>query len=129
MRCGCTVVMQTPGSGNPIPHLWFVITEPDPTSHLCGIVSLTSLKAGKDQTVTLGPSDHSYISHPSVIHYAGSKIVDVRKLKALIDAGTIQQHDDCDAVVLKLIQSGVSASPYSAKKFIQFCKEAWSRRR
>lgn len=121
--------MLTPGSGNPIPHLWFVITDPDPSSHLCGIVSLTSLKAGKDQTVTLGPSDHSYISHPSVVYYAGSKIVDARKLEALIGAGTIQPHDNCNPGVLKLIQSGVSASPYTARKFIQFCNEAWSRER
>jgi hypothetical protein len=128
MRCGSTVVMRTPGSSSAIPHLWFVITEPDATTHLCGIVSLTTLRGNKDQTVTLGPSDHPYISHSSVVYYSGALIVDVRRLEALSNAGTLQEHEDCSPSVLKLIQQGVVASPFTPKKFVNFCRQAWADR-
>jgi hypothetical protein len=80
MRSGDTVVMLTPGSGNRIPHLWFIITDPDPVNHLCATVSLTTLKANKDQSVVLGPLDHSFINRASVVHYIGSLIVASRRL-------------------------------------------------
>ena len=79
--------MNTPGSANPIPHLWFVITDPEPATHLCAVVSLTTLRGDKDQTVVLGPSDHPYISRPSVIHYIGALIVIETRLAALVAVG------------------------------------------
>jgi hypothetical protein len=118
--------MQTPGSGNPISHLWFVITEPDENG-FCVIVSLTTLRYAKDQTVTLVPGDHPYISHASIILYAKPLIVEAQKLKTLIAAGTIQRHDDCTDALLKLIQQGVSASPFTPKKVIEFCRRAWAK--
>jgi hypothetical protein len=117
--------MKTPGSANPIPHLWFVITEPDPATNLCAVVSLTTLRGDKDQTVVLGPSDHTYISRSSVIHYIGALIVNEARLSALLAAGTIQMHDCCPSETLKLVQQGISGSPHTPRKVIEFCKQAW----
>jgi len=117
--------MTTPGSTNPIPHLWFVITEPDPQSDSCVIVSLTTLRNDKDQTVTLSPSDHPFISHPSVVHYHGALIVNVSAIRKLLAGNTIQQHEACTAKTLKLIQEGVSASEFTPKKIESYCKLAW----
>ena len=118
--------MNTPGSANPIPHLWFVITDPEPATHLCAVVSLTTLRGDKDQTVVLGPSDHPYISRPSVIHYIGALIVIETRLAALVAARTVQRHVSCSAETLKLIQQGISASPYTPKKVVNFCKQSWN---
>jgi hypothetical protein len=117
--------MQTPGSGNPIPHLWFIITEANSETSQCAIVSLTTLRGDKDQTVVLGRSDHSFISHPSVVHYTGARIVDMRLLVSLVAAKTIQQHRSCSPGILKLIQQGVSGSPFTPRKVVDFCRQAW----
>lgn len=125
MRSGDTLIMLTPGSSNPIPHLWFIISEPNPVSHLCAIVSLTTLRGSKDQTVILGSRDHSFISHPSAVHYIGAMLVDMRRLNALVSAGAVQRHDSCSSATLKLVQQGVMASPFTPRKVVEFCKQAW----
>jgi len=56
MECGDTFLMPAPG-GIATPHLWIVVTEPDPVSNLCGIVSVTTLRNSKDQTVILRVGD------------------------------------------------------------------------
>lgn len=128
MRSGDTLIMLTPGSANPIPHLWFVITDPDPVTYLCAMVSLTTLRGDKDRTVVLQPADHPFITHSSVVHYIGAVIVDARRITTLLKAGSIHQHNSCSAGTLKLIQQGISASPFTPKKIVDFCKRAWPRR-
>jgi len=66
MDCGDTFLMPAPG-GRITPHLWIVITTPDPVTHLCGIVSVTTLRNSKDQTIILQPGDHPFIRHQSTI--------------------------------------------------------------
>lgn len=68
MECGDTFLMPAPG-GIATPHLWIVVTEPDPVSNLCGIVSVTTLRNSKDQTVILRVGDHPFIRHESTIFY------------------------------------------------------------
>src|ERR1019366_6405873 len=51
MDCGDTFLMPAPG-GPVTPHLWIVVTQPDPETHLCVIVSVTTLR--KQQ----GSDDH-----------------------------------------------------------------------
>jgi hypothetical protein len=126
MRLGDTIVMRTPGSANPIEHLWFVITEPDVTTHHCAMVNLTTLRGDKDQTVVLGIADHDYISHPSVVHYIGARIVDARQIRQSGSAGVLRMHQPCSIRTLRLIPAGVSASPFTPKKVIEFCRRAWS---
>lgn len=126
MKCGQTVVMATPGQIGSTEHLWFVITEPHPKDGACVMVSLTTLRDGKDQTVTLGPQDHSFIRHQSAVFYAMPRWVTAETLNGHLANGTIQLHDDCRPDLLKLIQSGLLASPATPKKFIAYCKEAWA---
>ncbi len=111
--------MLTPGSANPIPHLWFVVTEPDAVTRECAVVSLTILRQDKDRTVVLAPADHSFINHPSVVHYSGALIVNADRLVALLLAGTIQPSECCSPDVLKLVQQGINASPFTPSKVIR----------
>ena len=81
MECGDTFLMPAPG-GVATPHLWIVITQPATESHLCAVVSVTTLRNSKDQTVILRVGDHPFIRHDSTIFYGDAMIVDARRLEA-----------------------------------------------
>jgi hypothetical protein len=126
MDCGDTFLMPAPG-GTLTPHLWIVITQPDPASRLCGIVSVTTLRNSKDQTVILRPGDHPFIRHDSTIFYGDAMIVDAQRLETEIAAGLALRREKCPAPTLKLIQAGVTASPFTRPKFQRFCRAQWQR--
>jgi hypothetical protein len=125
MDCGDTFLMPVPG-GPATPHLWIVITQPDPESRLCAIVSVTTLRNSKDQTVILRVGDHPFIRHDSTIFYGDAMIVDARRLDE-IAAGLALVREKCSAATLKLVQDGVIASPFTRPKVLRFCREHWRR--
>ena len=97
MDCGDSLLIPAPGFGNT--HLWVIVTQPDP---LCIIVSLTTLRFSRDQTVVLNAGDHPFIKHA---------------------AGTAQLHKPCPPDTLRLIQDGILASPYTARKVEMFYRQ------
>ena len=124
MDCGDTFLMPAPG-GIAIPHLWIVVTQPNAQTHLCAIVSVTTLRNSKDQTVILRVGDHPFIRHESAIFYGDAMIVDARPIEADIAAGLAIIREKCSIAALKLAQSGVAASPYTRPKILRFCREEW----
>jgi hypothetical protein len=127
MRCGDSFLM-TGAGGIGKAHLWIAVTEPQAdTSHVV-IVSLTTLRYDRDQTVILQPGDHPFITHQTIVLYSDTRIVDARRLDAIIRDGTALAHQPCPPQTLKLIQQGVSSSPYTPRKIIAFCREAWGLR-
>ena len=126
MNCGDTFLMPTPG-GMATPHLWIVVTRPDVETHLCAIVSVTTLRNSKDQTVILRPGDHPFIRHESTIFYGDAMTVDARRLQAEIAAGLALPREKCPDATLRLVQDGVAASPFNRPKFLRFCRENWTR--
>ena len=125
MQAGDTVIMLNLSDGNPVPHLWFVITDPDPATHLCAMVSLTTLKNDKDQTVVLHPGEHPFIMRTSTIYFSGAIVVDVRVIETRIAEGKVRSHARCSPKLLKLLQEGVAVSPFTPKKVITFCRTAF----
>ncbi len=119
MQCGTSFLMPAPG-GSATPHLWIIITDPDPQ---CVIVSLSTLRHAKDQTVILRPGDHPFVQHDTMVFYLDARIVDVNVLQALVDDRSAVLHADCPASTLKLIQSGAHASDFTPRKVAQFCRE------
>lgn len=107
--------MPAPG-GTQTPHLWIIITDPNPESNLCAIVSVTTLRNGKDQTVILKVGDHPFIRHESTISYGDAMIVDAKRLENEIAAGLAIPH-----------APGVGASSFTKPKFLRFCREQWAR--
>ena len=101
MDCGDTFLMPAPG-GVATPHLWIVVTQPDPQTHLCVIVSVTTLRNSKDQTIILRPGDHPFIRHDSAIFYGDAMIVDARRLDAEIAAGFALRRETCSQATLIL---------------------------
>jgi hypothetical protein len=122
MDSGDTFLMPAPG-GVVTPHLWIVVTQPDPQTHLCAIVSVTTLRNSKDQTVLLHPGDHPFIRHDSTIFYGDAMIVDARRLATEIQAGLALVKEKCPAATLKLVQDGVGASPFTKPKVLRFYRE------
>lgn len=118
--------MPAPG-GAATPHLWIVITEPDPASNLCAIVSVTTLRNSKDQTVILRAGDHPFIRHESAIFYGDAMVVDAQRVEMEIAAGLAVRRDVCPETTLQLVQQGVAASPFTRPKFLRFCREKWVR--
>src|ERR1039457_2365672 len=104
--------MPAPG-GQVTPHLWIVVTQPDPQTHLCAIASITTLRNSKDQTIILRPGDHPFIRHDSAIFYGDAMIVDARRLDAEIAAGLALRRETCSQATLKLVQDGALASPFT----------------
>jgi hypothetical protein len=126
MDCCDTFLMPAPG-GIATPHLWIVVTQPDAETNLCAIVSVTTLRNSKDQTVILRPGDHPFIRHESTIFYGDAMIVDERRLRSEIAAGLALAREKCPSATLKLVQDGVAASPFTRPKFLRFCRERWKR--
>ena len=126
MDCGDTFLMPAPG-GAATPHLWIIVTQPDPQTHECAIVSVTTLRNSKDQTVILRVGDHPFIRHDSTIFYGDAMIVDARRLEAEIAAGLALVREKCPPETLKLVQDGIEASPFTRPKILRFCREHWWR--
>jgi hypothetical protein len=126
MDCGDTFLMPAPG-GLATPHLWIVVTQPDPATHLCVIVSVTTLRNSKDQTVILHPGDHPFIRHDSTIFYGDAMIVDAERVENEIAAGLALAKEKCPNATLKLVQDGIGASPFTRPKILRFCRERWGR--
>ena len=126
MDCGDTFPLPAPG-GAVTPHLWIVVTQPDPQTHLCAIVSVTTLRNSKDQTVILRLGDHPFIRHDSTIFYGDAMIVDALRLESEIAAGLALVRERCSKPTLKLLQAGVVASPFTGPKILRFCREHWPR--
>jgi len=124
MNCGDTVLIPAPGSG-PISHLWIIVTQPCPITHLCVLVNITTLRNAQDQTVTLGPTDHPFVRHQSAIRYSDAQFADVRTLRHDLASGIIVAHQPCSPATLRLVQDGIYASPYTPKKIQNFCREFW----
>lgn len=126
MDCGDTFLMPAPG-GAATPHLWIIVTQPDLQTRECAIVSVTTLRHSKDQTVILRVGDHPFIRHDSTIFYGDAMIVDARRLEAEIAAGLALVREKCPPTTLKLVQDGVGASPFTRPKLLRFCREHWRR--
>ena len=60
MHCGDTLLIPAPGSGV-TPHLWIILTEPNDAQH-CIIVNLTTLRNSQDQTMSIMPGEHPFVT-------------------------------------------------------------------
>jgi hypothetical protein len=126
MRSGDTFVMAVAGRSAK-PHLWFVLTDPDPETGKVVIVSLSTLREGKDQTVILRRGDHPFITHESVIVYWDAQCVCADELRQASRNGLVKPHEPCADWLLKHIQDGLLASPFTSPKMAAYCRRRWGR--
>jgi hypothetical protein len=110
------------------PHLWIVITEPEPPGYECVIVNVTTQRKNSDSTVVLRRKDHPSIDHDSVVRFSDARIVDSRDLDGVFKAGRASARATCSLAVLQRIQQGVIDSIFSPKKIVSFCTERWRKK-
>jgi hypothetical protein len=127
MRCGDTFFFKPPGSSAPIDHLWIVVTDPQPPDSLLVIVGVTTLRNNCDQTVPLKKGDHPFIASQSAVFYGDAQIITELTIADAVKNKSAQVRQACSPNLLKLIQDGIFASPYTSKKIILFCKQALTR--
>lgn len=111
---GDSVLLPKPGQD--IPHLWVILTEPEPGTGRAVIVNLTTKRPHSDVTVVLQPGDHPFVQHETVVNYSDARMVETRRLEAAILSGLCRRHQSLDARILKRIQDGLLKSPFTPNK-------------
>ena len=120
MHCGDTLLIPAPGSSDETPHLWIIVTEPDP---LCAIVCVSTLRYNKDQTVLLRSGEHPFVNRTTSVLYTYAEIVDADHLRQQVVEGKAVHRAPCLPAVLQLIRDGIFASPFTPRKVQNFCRE------
>lgn len=104
-------------------HLWIIATEPN-NEGLFAIVSLTSLRGAKDQTLILLRGEHPFVNHDTCISYAQAEITSAEKLKVRIQCGRAKLHIDATPKLLKDVFDGFLGSPHTRNRVRDFVREA-----
>ena len=121
MKKGDCVHMRTPG--NPISHLWIIVSDIDPTTDQCVIVNVTTLGHICDKTVILHDGDHPCIDHDSVVRYQDATIVTSNNIQAAIRGKAAFTKPPCSRALLARIIEGIgksSETPFDIQKFCGF---------
>ena len=103
------------------PHIHIVISDSDVDPNNLLIISVTTLKVGREQSCILEPIDHPFIQHSSIINYGEAKIVSADDLSWNIKLNKIEQLKPIDANVLNRIRKGAENSiflPEGCRKFL-----------
>jgi hypothetical protein len=103
-------------------HLWVIATEPN-SEGLFAVVSFTSLKGAKDQTVILRKTDHPFLRWDTCIAYALADIVSADDLDAYCQRGRAKMHQDVTPEILRLILDGFSASELTKNRVRGFVRD------
>lgn len=79
------------------------------------IVFLTSKKPHSDTTVILGPEDHDFIKHPTVISYADARIAHSDDIMKRIAERDYTPRKSFSEAVAKTIHQGLIDSPFTPR--------------
>jgi hypothetical protein len=105
-----------------IPHLWIVVTEPSGTPPEVAIVSISSDRLGKDDTVKLGPGDHPFIRKPSVVFFPDTRVMPVQAIVSEVQNAQATFHDDCSEDLLERVRDGLLASPATPRRMKEYVR-------
>jgi hypothetical protein len=103
------------------PHLWVVISDPSASSNLVA-VSFTSQRIDKDQSCVILPGEHPFVTHESVILYAGARVVPESAIFAAVHAGVLKFHSRVSQRLLAKIRKGAAVTSHlllQAKRILQ----------
>jgi hypothetical protein len=106
VKCGDTFLLYDEEDQNGKPHLHVLITEPDAHDQ-CVLVSITTRRAKSDTMVCLDSGDHEFITHPSVITYAYSKVLTTSKLAQMVASGEATRKEQATQQLISRAQQGM----------------------
>jgi hypothetical protein len=122
LKAGDTVEMPKPGLA--IPHLWIIITDPEPHNNLSIIVNVTTLRSHSDTTVVLKAGDHPYIVHDSCMFYADARLTRPSEIEKAINLGVCRKRQPCSDALLERIKKGLLTSEQTKNKVRKFFSQA-----
>ena len=128
MQPGDTFFIPTPG--NPIRHLWIVLTgqDGDGRAYCVNVTSMGDHIA--DTTVILEIGDHPFIEKQSVVLYTKAENLDIRKIEAELNNATSRfnwkQFDCCTDELLKRVRRGLLAPKYTKRAIKDYCRPLWN---
>lgn len=103
-------------------HLWIVVAV-DRAGGECLLVSLTTLRNNKDQTVTLQPGEHPFVKRPSVVFYAQPKIWPLAALENAQRDGRAERQEPLSPELLNLVLDGFWASDHTPRRILNWLVE------
>jgi hypothetical protein len=110
-----------PLSENQTAHLWIIATDPN-ADRLMLVVSLTSLKGSKDQTVILHGGEHPFLKWATCVAYNLSDLINCDTLEDHIKVGRAKMRADMKPETAQLILGGFTASPFTKKRIQEFVR-------
>lgn len=112
-----------------LPHLYIVLTDPEPDTQKAACVNLTSRKANCDITVVLRPRDHPFVTHESVVWYGKAQILDMTLVEKLVQMKTgefiCKMQEPCSEALLKRVCDGLMESEDVEHGVKEYCRKRW----
>ncbi len=123
MTCGCTYLLYDEEDASVPPHLHIQITDPD-ANGLIILVSVTTERPKSDTMVRIAAGEHPFVTRPSVITYAYSKLITCAKLQTLIDAEEAVPKKPASDALVKRAQAGMKETDRAPEE-VQLFFLAW----
>ena len=103
-------------------HLWLIATDPNIEEHFA-VVSFTSLKGSKDQTVLLRKAEHPFIRWDTCVAYMLAEVISEQQLRGRLESGEAKEHTPVPADIFALVLDGFLASDYTKKRVRSFISQ------
>ena len=123
VRAGRTFIYET--KNNPFPHLWMVLTDPDPQTGKVILVSMTTSRDHTDKTVLINVGDHEFVVHETNVDYGGATFGVSSKLERALGSGVATLKADLSKELLQRVRAGVLASSRPPNEIVGYCKGAF----
>ena len=116
VHAGQTIMWAGP-SGKP--HLWCVLTDPDPISAKVVMVHLVTARGHTDRTVVLQCGDHPFVRVETHVAYGSANLFTSSRLDEALRSGAASRDHNMSASLLQCVRAGL----YVSSRTMHFLKE------
>ena len=102
-------------------HLWIIATNPNPEGEVA-VVSFTSLRGAKDQTVIVRAREHDFVRWDTCVCYQLAEVTTTTAIKSKIDSGLAEMKSDVSAELLEEVLVGFTASDMTKNRVREFVR-------
>jgi hypothetical protein len=107
-------------------HLYVVVAELSRSPEQVIVVSLTTRRAGSDETVVFTAGDHPFIKHDTAINYQDTRRFDKADLLDRINRRFFEPGQSFSDDKITVIQQGLLRSPHTPNDIKSDCAAAFS---
>lgn len=120
IRAGRAILLS---GGRVPPHLWFILTDPEPNDGRVVAVMLVTARPHTDKTVVLVPGDHPFIRHESNVDYGAARFLPQGRLNDALASGRWHLQADMSATLLRRVREGLLTSQRVIHDIADHCRE------